>query len=95
MAKLKTDINFDLLSDAFGGILSTAAVLYVGAKLKDNKEEADLLMDVKDFVLSAIDIIDPSGILGPMTAKKARESITKVSEQADEEIDERADALVN
>lgn len=95
MAKLNTDINFDLLSDALGGIILTAAVLYGGAKLRNQKEEADLLMDIQNFVVSAIKTIDHTGFLGQMSEKKARESITKVFEQADEEIDERADALVN
>lgn len=95
MAKQKTDINFDLLSDAFGGIISTTAVLYGRAKLRDHEEEADLLMDIQNFVLSAVDIIDPSGILGPIIAEKAKESIAEVFELADKKIDERADVLVN
>lgn len=95
MAKLETDINFDLLSDAFGGIISTTAVLYGGAKLRDHEEATDLLMDIQNFVISVIDIIDPSGTLGLMTAKKAKESIAEVFKLADKEIDERADVLVN
>ena len=95
MAKLETNINFDLLSDAFSGILSTTAVLYGGAKVEERPESASLLEDIMNFAVTAIDIIDTSGRLRSLCAKKARDMTEEAFELADIEIDERADALVN
>ena len=95
MDNQKTTIDFDHLSSAFGVIISSAAVLYAGASLDNRKEEADLLKDIRDFVVYAINIIDQTGRLGKLCTMKARGIRDAAFDQADEEIDERADALVN
>lgn len=95
MAKLETNINFDLLSDAFSGILSTTAVLYGWAKVEERPESARLLEDIINFAVTAISIVDTSGRFGSLCAKKARDMTEEAFELADKEIDERADVLVN